>query len=98
MAAESNEYSYNDRVFINCPFDEAYLELFRAAIFTTYQCGFFPTSSLAEENGLDNRIDKITRIIEECRYGIHDISRIELSTSGLPRFNMPFELGLFYGA
>ena len=36
---------------------------------------------------------------EDCRYGIHDISRTELDeTSGLPRFNMPLELGIFLGA
>jgi hypothetical protein len=98
MTAEVFQYNYNDRVFINCPFDELYQPLFRAAIFAVYQCGFYPTSSLAEENGLDNRIDKITRIIEQCRYGIHDISRTQTNDSGWPRFNMPFELGLFYGA
>jgi len=31
-------------------------------------------------------------------YGIHDISRTELNDNDLPRFNMPFELGLFFGA
>ncbi len=39
------------------------------------------------------------RIIGECRYGIHDISRTELDpVFNLPRFNMPFELGLFLAA
>jgi hypothetical protein len=33
-------------------------------------------------------------MIEECRYGIHDLSRLE----GYPRFNMSFELGVFVGA
>jgi hypothetical protein len=32
----------------------------------------------------------------DSRYGIHDISRIEL-TQNLPRFNMPFELGIDMG-
>lgn len=45
------------------------------------------------------RIDKIFRLIEVCRYGIHDISRTELdANSNLPRFNMPLELGIFLGA
>jgi hypothetical protein len=98
MAVRISENGYDDRVFINCPFDGAYLPLFHAAIFATYFCGFYPTSSLAEDNGLENRIDKIVRIIEQCRYGIHDISRTELNPAGCPRFNMPFELGLFFGA
>ncbi len=32
------------------------------------------------------------------KYGIHDISRTELNSSGFPRFNKPFELGIFFGA
>ena len=45
------------------------------------------------------RIDKIYRIIAECRYGIHDLSRTELDEETcLPRFNMPLELGVFLGA
>jgi hypothetical protein len=36
-------------------------------------------------------------IMGGCRFAIHDISRTQLS-GGLPRFNMPFELGIFVGA
>ena len=54
---------------------------------------------MAEDNAMDNRIDKLIRIIGKSKFGIHDISRTEPdSTNNLPRFNMPFELGLFYGA
>jgi hypothetical protein len=98
MGAGTSAVDYDIKVFINCPFDDFYLPLFRATIFAVYSCGFIPKSSLNENNGLDNRIDKITRLIEHCRYGIHDISRTELNAAELPRFNMPFELGLFYGA
>src|SRR5207245_2014448 len=45
------------------------------------------------------RIDKLYRIIEQSRYGIHDLSRTELDpTHSLPRFNMPLELGIYLGA
>jgi hypothetical protein len=38
-------------------------------------------------------------LIADCKFGIHDISRTEVtSTSGLPRFNMPLELGMFLAA
>jgi hypothetical protein len=37
-------------------------------------------------------------LIGESRLGIHDISRTELNENGLPRFNMPLELGIFLGA
>lgn len=89
---------YNDSVFVNCPFDPDYTPILRAIIFTIYRCGFFPVTALTEDNGLDYRLDKIERLIEGCRYGIHDISRTELNAHGLPRFNMPFELGIFFGA
>ncbi len=89
---------YNDNVFVNCPFDDAYKPLSNAIIYTVYRCGFIPQSALGEDDGLDNRLDKIVRIIENCRYGIHDISRVELNPAEFPRFNMPFELGIFFGA
>lgn len=45
------------------------------------------------------RLHKIQRIIEQCKFGIHDLSNMDLDpASGLPRFNMPLELGLFMGA
>ena len=39
----------------------------------------------------------ICNLIFGCRLGIHDISRVEQSDAGLPRFNMPLELGLWIG-
>lgn len=89
---------YEDAVFINCPFDDAYNPVLKAIIFAVYRCGFVPRSALEADNGLQNRLDKIQEVIAGCRYGIHDISRTTLSENGLPRFNMPFELGLFFGA
>lgn len=90
---------YDDQVFINCPFDDAYRKIFRAIVFAVEDCGFVPRSALESDDGSEVRITKIKRIITESRHGIHDLSRVELdSKSGLPRFNMPLELGLFLGA
>jgi hypothetical protein len=90
---------YDRDVFINCPFDTRYHPLFRATVFTVHECGFFARCALEVEDSGEERIRKIKRIIRECRYGIHDISRVQLDRgSGLPRFNMPLELGLFLGA
>lgn len=51
------------------------------------------------DDASETRIDKLYRIIEQSRYGIHDLSRTELdSVFSLPRFNMPLELGIFLGA
>ncbi len=90
---------YNDNVFINCPFDSAYKPLRDAMVFAIYDCGFIVRCALEEEDASQVRIDNIYNIIMNCRYGIHDISRIQLDpTSGFPRFNMPLELGIFLGA
>jgi hypothetical protein len=86
-------------VFINCPFDAKYKPIFDALVFAVYECGFRPRSALEIVDGGEVRLDKICRIIGDCRFSIHDISRTELdSANHLPRFNMPFELGLFTGA
>ncbi|MDQ2860906.1 MAG: hypothetical protein M3T55_09310 [Pseudomonadota bacterium] len=86
-------------VFINCPFSEDYQAHFRAIVFTVLRSGFTPRCAREADDAGEVRYDKICRIVAECGYGIHDISKTEPdSHSGLPRFNMPLELGLFLGA
>jgi hypothetical protein len=90
---------YEDSVFINCPFDEAYRIIFNAIVFAVQDSGFLARSAQEIDDSGEVRITKIKRIISECRQGIHDLSRTEPdSDSGLPRFNMPLELGFFLGA
>lgn len=90
---------YSKSVFINCPFDGKYLPIFQATIFTVFDCGYNARCSLEISDSSEVRIDKIAKIITECKYGIHDISRTELDEkTNLPRFNMPLELGMFIGA
>jgi hypothetical protein len=90
--------TFNDSVFINCPFDDDYKPILRAIVYAIYRCGFFPQTALDEDDGTELRLLKIIRKMKGCRYGIHDLSRIELNTANFPRFNMPFELGIFFGA
>jgi len=71
--------------------------LFRALIFAIEDCRFLARCSLEVEDSGEGRVHKIIKLIKECGLGIHDISRIELNPEGLPRFNMPYELGLFIG-
>ncbi|HWW61583.1 MAG TPA: hypothetical protein VN181_09460 [Thermoanaerobaculia bacterium] len=67
--------------------------------FAVHDCGFTARSALEHDDAGESRYNKILRIIRACRFGIHDISRVELDRSTrLPRFNMPLELGLFLGA
>ena len=94
-----SKYTDTDNVFINCPFDSDYKPLFDAIVFAVHDCGFIARCALEEGDASQVRIDKIYNIIDDCRYGIHDISRTELDeNSDLPRFNMPLELGIFLGA
>ena len=65
-------------------------------VFTIFACDFIPRCAKEQPDSDDVRIDKIMHLIEISKYGIHDLSRIE-TTNGLPRFNMPLELGLYIG-
>jgi len=90
---------YSKNVFINCPFDKTYSNLFYAIVFSVINCGYQVRCALEISDSSEIRIEKIARIISECKYGIHDISRTQIDpTTNLPRFNMPLELGLFLGS
>lgn len=90
---------YTISVFINCPFDEDYLPIFRAIVFAVTDCGFIARCADEVRDSSEVRIDKIAKIMSECKYGIHDISYTDLDKkTNLPRFNMPLELGMFLGA
>ena len=89
---------YEESVFINCPFDSEFNPLLNAIIFSVINCGFVPRSAMEEDDSSDSRLDKIIRLIKSCKYGVHDISRTQSDKiTNLPRFNMPFELGIFWG-
>lgn len=88
-----------DDVFINCPFDPDYAPIFRALVFAVHALGFKPRTARELDDCGQTRIDKLYTLIEDCRYGVHDLSRTELDpVNRLPRFNMPLEPGIFPGA
>lgn len=90
--------SFRDCVFINCPFDGEYWPIFEAIVFSVIDSGFVPRSALEEVDSGEVRLHKIFRLIKQSKYTIHDLSRVGLSDdTSLPRFNMPFELGLDLG-
>lgn len=67
-------------------------------MFAVYDLGFVARCALEVDDASEVRLAKIKRIIEQCAYGIHDISSVGLGvTTKLPRFNMPLELGLYLG-
>lgn len=97
--AQKRKSDYAIDVFINCPFDSQYKPLRYAIIFSIFYCGFRARCTLEISDASRVRIETIFKIISECKYGLHDISRTSLDPKiNLPRFNMPFELGVFLGA
>lgn len=73
--------------------------MFNGLVFAIVRSGFRPRCSREVDDGAATRLLTIEHIIEECRYGVHDISRTECDGDPpLPRLNMPLELGLFLGA
>lgn len=92
---EKPQTDFHHNVFINCPFDKEYLPLFHAIVFTIHVLDFRARCSLEMDVG-DGRLARIVEIIGSCKYGLHDLSRIQQNNK-LPRFNMPFELGIDVG-
>ena len=78
-------------VFLNIPYDDQFEDLYLAYIVGLTQLGLEINATLAVPN--QGRLERIIQLIESSDVSIHDLSRIELS-SGIPRFNMPLELGL----
>ena len=73
--------------------------MFGLLVFAVMACGHVARNALEIDDAGRAHFGKIADLIGQCRYGIHDISRTDASSrGGLPRFNMPLELGLFLGA
>lgn len=89
---------FRTSVFINCPFDEEYKFLLRPMLFTLVYVGLYPRLASEKSDSLEQRIEKILRLIKECKYSIHDLSRLKSEKANeFSRLNMPFELGIEYG-
>lgn len=89
---------FEKNVFVNCPFDDDFRQLLLGIIFTIIYFGYKPRLSLERADSAESRIQKILELIEESKFGIHDLSRIVSSDKDEHyRMNMPFELGIDYG-
>ena len=89
--------SFQTNIFINCPFDKEYKPLLKALIFIVLYLELEPQISTTISSS-HLRITEIIKLIENSKYSIHDISRCEPIRAGeLPRFNMPYEMGLDIG-
>jgi hypothetical protein len=81
---------YDDNVFVNCTFDSEYEPIFHAILFAIHDCGYVARCALEADDSGDIRIEKILAIIEECKFGIHDVSRTELNEHNLPPLQYAF--------
>lgn len=69
----------------------------KSLVFTILYLDLTPRISQTRSSSR-SRIEQIMEHIEESMYGIHDLSRSKALKDGeLPRFNMPYELGLDIG-
>lgn len=90
--------AFETNVFINCPFDTKYRPILRAILFCIYDLGFQPRIAVERLDGAEARIEKLIELIEDSKYGIHDLSRLKADKAGeIYRLNMPLELGLDIG-
>ena len=84
-----------DEVFLNIPYDKKFERLFLAYIAGISASGMVPRATL-EITDSSRRLEKILKLTRSCDYSVHDLSRVQLDRAKprVPRFNMPFELGL----
>jgi hypothetical protein len=83
-------------VFINVPFDAVYENTFLALIASLVGLGLNPRCVLEVPPAVD-RLRRLYSLIRSCPFSLHDLSRVQVGRTGpfrVPRFNMPFELGL----
>jgi hypothetical protein len=97
MSAKGLRFSakYKRSVFLNLPYDEQFTDLFLAYVVGVCSHRLTPRTTL-EIVGGEQRLRRISSLIQSCHYSFHDLSRAEIDKAEpfTPRFNMPFETGL----
>jgi hypothetical protein len=97
VSVPSQDRFVRQNVFLNVPFDFRYSPLFTTVVGGLAALGREPHCVLEVPSDGQNRLERIYGLIASCGASIHDLSRISLSgTLRVPRFNMPFELGIAY--
>jgi hypothetical protein len=89
--------AFDNNVFVNCPFDHNYKPILKSIYFCLTYLGYYPLLS-ETRNSAESRITSIQDLIENAKFSIHDLSRMQSTKKNeLARFNMPFELGMDLG-
>lgn len=82
-------------VFLNCPYRPDYQQLFEAPVFAIHALGYVAEAALGSP--VSHRSAKLCEVIKRSGWSVHDLSRMTEPVEGLPRLNVPFELGLVMG-
>jgi hypothetical protein len=90
---------FKTNIFINCPFDDEFKDnLLKPMLFAVIKVGFTPRLASEVSDSGEARLEKITSIMKQCKYSIHDLSLVKSDDADeYARMNMPFELGIDYG-
>lgn len=87
----------NEYAFINLPFHEKYETTLLALISGLTAFGLVPQLVTLEPRS-EHRLQKLIRMIRRSTCSFHDLSYVlRDGQRGVPRFNIPFELGLAVG-
>jgi hypothetical protein len=70
-------------VFLNIPYDQAFENLYLAYIAGLSAFGLIPRATL-EIPTSQRRLERILKLIRECAYSIHDLSRVHMGAVPLP--------------
>ena len=82
-------------IFVNCPYRPGYQNLLEAQIFAIHALGYIAEAALGSP--VSQRFPKLCSLIKKCGWSVHDLSLMTECVDGLPRLNVPFELGLVMG-
>jgi hypothetical protein len=83
------------QVFLNYPFDQAYLPFAEALSFGVAAAGMVPVTALDLTVPDTGRLEMLVKAITSCHYSAHDLSRCRgEGPDNLTRMNMPIEMGM----
>src|ERR1700733_10892466 len=83
MPAKEQKRAERYSVFLNIPYDSAFENLYLAYIAGLSAFGLIPRATL-EIPTSQRRLERILKLLQQCAYSIHDLSRVQLDAK-LPR-------------
>jgi hypothetical protein len=85
----------NSQVFLNYPFDDAFMDMANAMSFAVVASGLLPVCAYDLTVPDKPRLEMLVDAIANCRYSAHDLSRPHgEGAQNFARMNMPLEMGM----